>query len=55
MQLLTKYEIFKKLPQILHIHKNRNFFSIIVIFLDLRASSFFFPITFVAGTGKEST
>ena len=24
-QLLTKYKIFKKLPQISHIHKDRNF------------------------------
>ena len=24
-QLLTKYQIFKKLPQISHIHKNHNF------------------------------
>ena len=28
-QLLTKYQFFKKLAQILHIHKNRNFSSII--------------------------
>ena len=26
-QLLTKYQIFKKLPQISHIHKNCNFFK----------------------------
>ena len=25
MHLLTKYQIFKKLPQISHIHKNHNF------------------------------
>ena len=33
-QLFTKYQIFKKLPQILHIHKNGNFLSMIGIFLD---------------------
>ena len=27
-QLLTKYQIFKKLPQIEHIHKNHIFLSI---------------------------
>ena len=31
-QLLTKYQIFTKLPQISHIHRNRNFLSIIGIF-----------------------
>ena len=29
-QLLTKYQIFKKLPQISHIHQNHSFLSIIV-------------------------
>ena len=33
-QLLTKYQIFMKLPQIPHIHINRNFSSIFVTFLD---------------------
>ena len=28
-QLLTKYKIFPKLPQISHIHKNRNFYRMI--------------------------
>ena len=28
-QLLTKYQIFMKLPQMSHIFKNRNFLSII--------------------------
>ena len=28
-QLLTKYQIFTKLPEISHIHKNYNFVSII--------------------------
>ena len=32
-QLLTKYQIFTKLPQIPHIHINRNFSSIFVTFL----------------------
>ena len=31
-QLLIKYQIFTKLPQISHIHKNRNFLSIIGTF-----------------------
>ena len=31
-QLLTKYQIFTKLPQISHIYSYRNFLSIIVIF-----------------------
>ena len=33
-QLLTKYQIFTKLPQIPHIHINRNFSSIFATFLD---------------------
>ena len=33
-QLLTKHQIFTKLPQISHFHKSRNFVSIIGIFLD---------------------
>ena len=33
-QLFTKYQFLTKLPQILHIHKNHYFFSIIVFFLD---------------------
>ena len=32
MELLTKYQIFSKLPQITHIYKNRNFSGIIVTF-----------------------
>ena len=31
-QLLTKYQIFTKLPQISHIHNNRNFSIIIETF-----------------------
>ena len=31
-QLLTKYQIFTKLPQIPHIHINRNFSSIFATF-----------------------
>ena len=38
---MTKYQIFKKLPQILHIHKNHNFLGIIGI---IQTNSFFFPI-----------
>ena len=38
-QLLTKYQIFKKLPQILHIHKNHNFLGIIGIFRPTASSS----------------
>ena len=34
MQLSTKYQIFKKLPQISHIHKNRNFLKYKCNFLD---------------------
>ena len=33
-QLLTKYQIFTKLPQISHIHRNRNFFKYNWNFLD---------------------
>ena len=33
-QLLTKYQFFTKLPQISHIHINRNFFKYIYNFLD---------------------
>ena len=32
MELLTKNQIFSKLPQITHIYKNRNFSGIIVLF-----------------------
>ena len=46
-QFLTKYQIFKKLPQISHIHKNRNFKSI--------ETNCFFPINSMAGTRKECT
>ena len=51
-QLLTKYQIFTKLPQISHnIHKNRNFSSII----EKRLINCFYCIKFMAGTCKEST
>ena len=33
-QLLTKCQIFTNLPQILHIHKNRTFKSILLELLD---------------------
>ena len=49
IQLMTKYQIFKKLPQILHIHKNHNFLGIGII----QTNSFFFPINFMAGTCQE--
>ena len=32
-QLFTKYQILTKLPQISHIHKNRNFFRYKIGFL----------------------
>ena len=48
---LTKYQIFKKLPLMLHIYKYRNFLSII----RKRKSNCFYPINFVAGTCKESS
>ena len=44
-QLLTKYQIFTKLPQIPHIHKNRNFSSIIAFFFQTNC---FIPINFMA-------
>ena len=43
-QLLTEYQIFKKFPKISHIHKNRNFLSIILTFY----TNCFFPINFMA-------
>ena len=49
-QLLTKYHFFTKLPQISHIHNNRNFKSII-----LNRSTASTLINFMAGTCKEST
>ena len=51
MLLLTKYQIFKKLPQISHVHKKRIFKSIIVTFY----TNYLFPINIVTGTCKEST
>ena len=50
-QLLTKYQIFTKFPQIPHFHKNHNFSSIF-------ATSYtdcFIPINFMAGTCQEYT
>ena len=48
-QLLTKYRIFMKLPQIPHIHINRNFSSIFATF----QTNCFIPINFMAGTCQE--
>ena len=48
-QLLTKYEIFTKLPQIPHIQINRNFSSIFATF----STNCFTPINFMAGTCQE--
>ena len=50
-QLLTKYQILTKLPQISHIHKNRIFKMMIGTF----KTNCFFPIIFLAGTCQEST
>ena len=47
--LLTKYQIFTILPQILHFHKNRNFSSIFAIF----ETNCFIPINFMAGACQE--
>ena len=48
-QLLTKYQIFTKLPQIPHIHINLNFSSIFATFW----TNCFIPIHFMAGTCQE--
>ena len=48
-QLLTKYQIFKILPQISHFHKNRNFSSIFAT----SSTNCFIPIKFMAGTYQE--
>ena len=50
-QLLTKYHFFTKLPQISHIHKNRNILSINVTF----QTNCFYSINFMAVTCKEFT
>ena len=48
-QLLTKYQIFTKLPQIPYIHINRNFSSIFATF----KANCFTPINFMAGKFQE--
>ena len=48
-KLLTKYQIFTKLPQISHFHKFRNFLSIFATF----ETNCSIPINFMAGTCQE--
>ena len=50
-QISTKYQFFKKLPQISHIHKNYNFKSIIGTF----KTTHFYPLNFVVGACKVYT
>ena len=49
-QLLTKYQIFMKLPKIPHIHINRNFLSIFATFL----INCFILINVMAGTCQDT-
>ena len=48
---IDKISIFHELLEILHIHKNRNFFTII----GKRYINSLYPITFMAGIWQENT